>query len=239
VSVTLCWSVKGGSGTSVISAGVSLLAATRPAGALLVDLGGDQPAVLGCREVPNPGVWDWLLDGDSAPPDALGRLEVDVAPGLRLLPAGTSVLHRHTPGPLAGGPVAGGLVRRATLLASVLAADRRMVVVDAGASSTRRDPVTDAVLGALRAQPHRCVLVVRPCYLALRRVHAIPVPADAVVVVAEAWRTLGHEDIASVVEAPVVAEVPVEAAIGRAVDAGVLGARPPRVLLRALAPLLS
>ena len=45
-----CWSVKGGSGTTVVAAALALSLARRDEGALLVDLAGDVPAALGCPE---------------------------------------------------------------------------------------------------------------------------------------------------------------------------------------------
>ncbi|MFZ2440837.1 MAG: hypothetical protein WAW51_00670, partial [Ilumatobacteraceae bacterium] len=55
----LCWSAKGGSGTTVVSAALALvLSHRRPA--LLVDLAGDAPAALGIAEPAGPGVADWL-----------------------------------------------------------------------------------------------------------------------------------------------------------------------------------
>ena len=84
-----CWSAKGGSGTSVVAAALAVLLARRPQGALLVDLCGDQPALLGCREPQGHGVRDWLVSATDTPPDALGRLEMDVVTGLRLLPTGS------------------------------------------------------------------------------------------------------------------------------------------------------
>ena len=62
-----CWSVKGGSGTTVVAAALALLLAQRsPAGALLADLagqeglGGDGAAVLGLDEPSSPGLAGWL-----------------------------------------------------------------------------------------------------------------------------------------------------------------------------------
>ena len=56
----LCWSAKGGSGTTVIAAALGLvLSHHRPT--LLVDLGGDAPAALGMAEPSGPGVHDWLV----------------------------------------------------------------------------------------------------------------------------------------------------------------------------------
>ena len=82
------WSPKGGSGTSVIAVTTALVLARETDGARLVDLDGDQPAVLGLADDPRTGVGDWLSAGPAAPTDALDRLAVDVAPGLRLIPRG-------------------------------------------------------------------------------------------------------------------------------------------------------
>ena len=70
-----CWSAKGGSGTTVVAAALGhVLARSSPDGALLADLGGDLPAVLGLPEATAPGLADWLSAGDDVPPDALQRL---------------------------------------------------------------------------------------------------------------------------------------------------------------------
>src|SRR5437588_715537 len=72
-----CWSVKGGSGTTVISAALALSLAAAGHDVLLADLAGDLPAALGIPEPDGPGLADWLGAGPDVPGDALGRLEVD------------------------------------------------------------------------------------------------------------------------------------------------------------------
>ena len=55
----VCWSVKGGAGTTVVAAALALvLSRSRPM--LLADLGGDSPAALGMPEPSGPGLVDWL-----------------------------------------------------------------------------------------------------------------------------------------------------------------------------------
>lgn len=221
-----CWSAKGGTGTSVIAAALALLLARRPAGALLVDLRGDQPALLGMREPSGPGVGDWIVRGADAPPDALGRLEVDVADGLRLLPRGSwdGVSPDNGSGQLA---VLGPLLRE----------ERRAVVVDAGVLASPGDgrPSSPAHAAAtLTGVASTSLLVVRPCYLALRRAVAVGVRPHGVIVVGEGWRALQPDDVAHVVGAPVLAEVAVDAAVARVVDAGLLTSRLPRGLERVL-----
>ena len=112
-----CWSAKGGSGTTVVAASLALVLARAEGGALLVDLAGDAPAVLGLAEPTGPGLTDWLAAGAGVPADGLSRLEVGVVDGLDLLPRGTGEL----------GPPA-----RAEVLAGLLASDPRSVVVDCG-----------------------------------------------------------------------------------------------------------
>jgi hypothetical protein len=66
--------VKGGSGTTVVSVALaSLLARNAPGGALIADLGGDCPSVLGLSDRAGPGLADWLGAGPDVPADALAR----------------------------------------------------------------------------------------------------------------------------------------------------------------------
>lgn len=206
-----CWSVKGGSGTTVVAAALGLvLASAAPGGASLVDLGGDLPAALGLPEPPGPGVGEWLAAESGVAPDALGRLEIDVAPGLRLLPRGAAPL-----------TAAGG-----ERLAGALLGERH-VVVDCG------PPGSGAGL-AVAGAAGLSLLVLRPCYLALRRALAVPIRPSGVVLVNEPGRTLGRRDVEAVLGVPVRAEVDWDAGIARHVDAGLLVGHLPRALERAL-----
>ena len=209
-----CWSVKGGSGTTVIAAAVSLLLARRlPGEVVLVDVGGDAPAALGLPDLGGPGVLDWLAT-PSLDPSALRRLEVDAGAGLRLLPRGSG-----------GGGVGPGREDDVERLVSALD-DRAAVVVDAGPAS----PLAyDLAAGATVS-----LLVLRPCYLALRRALAAPVRPSAVVVIEEPKRSLDPTDIEDVLGVPVRAVVPWDASIARCVDAGLLAARLPGSLASAL-----
>ena len=218
-----CWSVKGGSGTTVVSLALAaVLARSGPArlgassagaaaGSLLVDLGGDVPTALGIPEPSGPALVDWLA-ADGAPVDALTRLEVEVAGGVRLLPRGQ--------GPMPDAP------ERFELLAGLLAADGRPVVADCGLVPGPGLP--------LAAGASVSLLVVRPCYLALRRALAAPVRPSGVVLVREVQRALGSADVEAVRGVPVRAVVAVAPAGARAVDAGLLLSRLPRRLERSL-----
>jgi hypothetical protein len=57
---------------------------------------------------------------------------------------------------------------------------------------------------------------------------------DGIVLIEEPGRALTSKDIASVLSLPVVANIPFESAISRAVDAGLLASRLPQLLQRHL-----
>jgi hypothetical protein len=86
----------------------------------------------------------------------------------------------------------------------------------------------------LAAGATRSLLVMRPCLASLRRALGAPLRPSGVVVVHEGGRALDAGDVAEVLSVPVVAEVPVDPAVARTVDAGLLLARPPRPLQRGL-----
>jgi hypothetical protein len=210
--LTCCWSVKGGSGTTVVAASLALLAASAPDGALFVDLAGDAPAALGLPEPSEPGVRDWLAAQPGVEAEALEHLSIAAAPGLRLLPAGIS---------LPGTPVPRD---RLELLARTLAAQR--VVADLGIPSPALLP--------LLARAEASLLVIRPCYLALRRATSLPAQPTGIVLVCEPGRALGRREVEDVIGVRVLAEIDVEPTIARAVDAGLMAARLPRGLARSL-----
>lgn len=205
----VCWSVKGGSGTTVVSAALAVMCARiRPT--LLVDLDGDAPAALGLPEPGGPGVFDWLAS-PTADDDALRRLAVPATDGLWLVPRGAAV----DPGASLRWPA----------LASALRSFDEEVFVDAGLG----EPPNALVAGEVRS-----VLVVRPCYLALRRVVRLDHRPTDVVVVSEPGRALSARDVERTVGAPLIAEVPYDPGISRHVDAGLLAGRVPRTLLHPL-----
>jgi hypothetical protein len=183
---------------------------------LLVDLAGDAAAVLGMPEPTGPGVAEWLDVGAEVPADGLARLEHPLLPELSLVPRGSGPLHD---------------TGRAEVLAAVLAAEARAVVVDCGrVDCTDRDEVARV----LASSATHSFLVIRPCYLALRRAAAASLRPSGVVVVDGHDRALSPSDVEDVLGVPVVAVVDHDPAVGRAVDAGVLGTRLPASLRRAL-----
>lgn len=213
-----CWSPKGGAGTTVVTAALGLVLAARPGvpGVLLVDLAGDLPAALGLGPGGGLGLTDWLAAAPEVPGDALSRLEAPAGPSLAVVPRGA--------GPLEPGP--GG----AELLAAVLAAERRPVVVDCGRIDADLGPDAGTAL-ALAAASSRSLLVLRPCFLAVRRAAVAPLVATGIVLVDEPGRSLAAADVEAATGVPIVARVRTSDRIARTVDSGLLVARPPRSLL--------
>lgn len=227
------FTAKGGSGCSVVASAAALLSA-RLGPTLLVDLGGDLPAVLGLTEradhAPSDrgptgsgwvdlGLVDWLA-AESPLPDSLRRIERSVSNTLSLLPLGAGVFDPRPD--------------QTQLLARLLRTDGRRVVLDVG-HVTGHPPT-----GARSARPpsgpvslldasDRTALVTRACYLALRAATRVT-PPDEVVLITEPGRALSAGDVAAAVGSPVGAVLRWDPAVARSVDAGVLRDRLPRAL---------
>lgn len=214
--VTVCWSPKGGSGTTVTAVGCAIAAAHQsPVGALGIDLADDWPAVLGITAPQGASLTDWLESADRVAHDALARLEHSVSIGNKTL------------GLLTGGPFGragheayvGSLAR----LVEQVKADGRPCFVDAAAAP-------GAARSELIANCDRSLLVVRACYLALRLVAQTKDRVDGVILLDEPGRALTEQDVSEVVGAPVVARLVVARAVARSVDSGLFGRRLPREL---------
>jgi MinD-like ATPase involved in chromosome partitioning or flagellar assembly len=210
------WSPKGGSGTSVTAAALALTSAARRE-TRLVDLSGDQPAILGLPPLISPAsLVAWLVAGPAAPSDGLDDVAVPVLPGLALLP---------------GGPEAASAPPEAGAALAVALRDAGLAVVDVGSGADVHDGAGRAVVDVADS----ALLVVRPCYLALRRAVADPRLGSSAgaILVEEPGRSLDADDIAAVLGLPVIGRIPVRAEIARAVDAGVLRDRLPASLATA------
>lgn len=205
------WSTKGGSGTTTTAASYALLLA-RQAEVLVVDLAGDMPAALGLPDPVGPGVVELLDRGHDF--GDYQSCEVPAPGGMRLIPAGYGPLPTVCDAPAEARAVA------------VLGADGREVVVDAGTNPR-------GLAMALAALAPRSFLVLRPCYLGLRRAGAFPLRPSRVLLVDEPDRTIRPEDVASVVDAEVTV-LPWSVSLSRAVDVGSLSGRAPRAFARAL-----
>jgi hypothetical protein len=208
---TLCWSPKGGSGTTVVAAAIALVSA-RSQPVTLIDLGGDCSAALGVAEPAGPGIADWFAS-PRAPAERLLALAAPVAEGLALVHPGAMPLGR-----LLGD-------EREERLAATCSPHPTPIIIDAGPY------LPGAVL-------HQCaqasLLVLRPCYLALRRAQPHATAATGVILIHEPGRALTTNDVERAIGRPVVGEVAWDPAIARAVDAGLLGTRLPSSLARPL-----
>ena len=137
-----CWSIKGGSGTTVFASALALLLAEHHGEATVIDMGGDVPSVLGMAELAGTGIRDWLSSTDRDP-QGLVDLRVAATSRLHVIPAGSASSFDNS--------ALDDLVQSVT---------DQQVVVDFGSLQP-----PDSVRRAARAD----WLVVRPCYLALRR----------------------------------------------------------------------
>ncbi len=213
-----CWSAKGGSGTTTVACALAtLLAARHPAGCLLLDGCGDVPGALGLPEPDAPGLAGWLAEAGGVPGPSAGPAgpEVPVAAGVALVPGAWARSGR----PPGSRPSPGRWPPRR----------------DRWWSTPGCSPSTIAELVPLASGAARSLLVTRACYLSLRRAVRAPLRPSGVVLLAEPGRALTRADVAEVVGVPVVAEVALDPAVARAVDAGLLPLRLPRGLARALA----
>lgn len=213
-------SPKGGVGVSVTAAAVAArLARTTPA--LLVDFCGDVPELLGLDVADAPGVADWLHADAQVGLDALDRLVLEGPGGLHVLPRGVV------------NPT-GCPTERLVQLVEHLGATFT-VIADVGVLASDAPLAWHSVVCAAG---DRTTLVVRACYLTLRRGRRVGVAVDDLFELAESGRALGTLDIEAVFQQPVTARCPVEPTIARSADAGLLARRPPRQLRRAVDQLL-
>jgi hypothetical protein len=223
--VTLCWAAKGGSGTTVVAATLAL-SSRHPS--LLVDLDGEIPAVLGLPEPDRPGVGDWLAT--TTPADQLADLLMDIAPRTWLLPWRSNgwsdrIAHRGMHDAARVDIDAERWRQLGSWLVEWTGRWGCEVTVDAG---TGQPPA------ALVAHADRSLLVTRPCYLSLRRAVRGPTRPTGVVLVTEPGRALSARDVEHALGVAVEATVSIDPSVARAVDAGLLQTRLPRVIAKEL-----
>lgn len=200
----VCWSLKGGNGTTVVVAALSVVRSRRGP-TVVLDLHGDVAAALGTNDPWGPGLGDWL-SSHTDDGDALLGLAVEVLPSLHLLPAGT---------------FGAAAPERWQAAADVLAGCGRTVVIDAGVGAPH-----EAFLHAGATS----LLVTRACYLTLRRAPTLRHPPSGIVLLTEHKRAIDRRQITSTIGAPIVAELPWDPAVYRAVDSGLLsGSVPPSI----------
>lgn len=208
----VCWSVKGGSGTTVVASTLALIrAAESQRGALLVDLAGDVPAVLGLAEPSGPGVSEWFSQSENSSCMTLQSIAIQATANLQIIARGSNLLNSDAN--------FGELCR-------ALKTFDLPIIIDAGCGIPSPD---------LLAHATSSLLVTRPCYLSLRRAAQLSAKPTGIVLINETGRALGKRDVEAVVGAPVTAEITFDAAIARAVDAGLLASRLPAIMSKQLA----
>ena len=211
-TVIVCWSLKGGSGTTVVSAALALTLAQRNNSTVrIVDLAGDIPSALGIAEPSGEGVTNWLQQPQRAP---IQSLQIPVTARVSLLPRGTGPIMHHDL-----------TAEHCNALATELDTSNELTVVDAGSGH-----IPQLINNATTS-----LLVIRPCYLALRKAAHLAVKPHGIVLINEPGRSLGKRDVESVVGAPVLVELPLDPTIARCVDAGLLASRIPTMLSQHLA----
>lgn len=208
--LTMFHAVKGGSGTTVVTA---LTALTHRGPTLLIDLDDELPAALGLAPTDLPGVADWL-DSD-APLDHLDDLLVEIDATTTMLTT------RRSPGTNE---------RRSTL--PITSATRWMQLSSWCRSWAARSGGLVLIDGGARPLPeeftaacdHRW-LVTRACYLAVNEAARRSLDSTGIIVIREPGRTLADRDIEASIGAPVAASLVWEPTVARSVDAGLLTTR--------------
>ena len=99
-----------------------------------------------------------------------------------------------------------------------------------------QNPNAAAAQFLIEAADHS-LLVSRSCFLALRRIARSPYQPSGIILMYEDGRALVASDIADLGSCPIVLQIEMDVAIGRALDAGLLITRLPQRLDRALAKL--
>lgn len=193
-------SPKGGNCTTVTATAYALLLAARGTPTLLIDLCGDIPAALGMAEPTTPGINDWLSEYSTSDSQVLVTMGTAFDNGLIVSHRGSSFVE--------GQP-------RWSDFARAIAASPINVVIDAGISF---------IPDELRHAVSHITMVVKPCYLSLRRASRMQRPTE-LFVVCEEGRALTMKDVGHVLGMPVSCEVPHTSAISRSVDAGMLPSR--------------
>ena len=193
-------SPKGGNCTTVTATAYALLMAARGTHTVLIDLCGDVPAAAGMAEPTTPGINDWLSESSTSDAQALVTLGTPFDNGLVIVHRGSSFVK--------GQP-------RWSDLANAITTLPMNIVIDAGITFLPDE---------LRRAVTHVTMVVKPCYLSLRRASRMQRPTQLFVVCEES-RALTIKDVGHVLGMPVTCEIPYTPAISRSVDAGMLPSR--------------
>lgn len=221
--LTICRSSKGGTGTSTVTAGLAALTALhedQPISPLVIDLAGDLPAIFGVA-YPTSGLAEWLtrfVDHD------FFDLVINCGQSIRLMSSGSLPIPEAT----------STLWNRLAAVIHEEVTSGHQVFIDCGSR-----PIPEAVLQRTAPECCRILMVLRPCYLALRRAMSETVDAHGIILVTGGGRVLTRKDVEAVLGLPVVAEVPLDPDIARRVDSGLFHSHLPKALVANLASLVS
>jgi len=200
----------------VVAAAIALRLA-RSVPVVLADLAGDLPLVLGLEMDPEkPGLADWLAAGPGVSDDALDRVTVPIGPRLSIMPRG----------PAASAAADRSFVNGTGAALAEALGRRGTVVVDCGAITP------DSPSWTVAAEAEQSLLVMRTCYIALRRAMALPLRPSGVVLLEEVGRMVDQQSVEEALGVPVVARIDWDQSIGKAVDIGLLSCRFPSKLRR-------
>jgi MinD-like ATPase involved in chromosome partitioning or flagellar assembly len=168
----VCWSVKGGSGTTVVASTLALVHAEKSSrGGLIVDLAGDVPAVLGLAEPSGIGIGEWFAQNENSSRMTLQSIAIQATANLQLISRGSGQIAPNA---------------NFAELAASLATFDLPVVIDAGCG---------VVSPELLARASSSLLITRPCYLSLRRAAQLNVAPHGVVLINEPGRALSKRDV--------------------------------------------
>ncbi len=235
------WSIKGGSGTTVVCTALAVSLSRPGQPGVIVDLGGetsgDVGSLLGRSVQPRAGLTDWLQSDETVSPDALNRLLNDGS-GPHLLSVGgrrsewshRSELNqqpRHGEQSTLTNDKTGRLQTGLRSLADTYG----FVVVDLGSSD---DPLAEAVCRVADAS----LLVLRPCSLSVRAAVHSPRRVFGAALIGEGSRSLVRNDIEGLLGVPVLTHIRTHPAIADAVDNARFAKGVPRELRRSLRPLI-
>ncbi len=215
------WSVKGGSGTTVMCAALAAVW-SRSVPTVLVDLCGDAPALFGRSTAPKRGLLDWSHAHSSVGPRSLADL-ID-ASTVRGTPD-LLCLGEAQQSAASGGRAPATKDQLSRLEEGVLwlaqAYDR--VVIDAGSA-------VDAHANAVVDLSTVGLLMMRPCTITIRAALQSRRAVMGAVLNGSGGGTLRAHDVEALLGVPVFGHVPSVRAIPAAVDAGTFGNRIPRQL---------
>jgi len=166
--------------------------------------------MVGSSEPAGPGITEWLAADGDVPIAALDRIQLSLSENISLLPKGRKAFVDNQRN--------GEFVR-------YLQQQSASVVADLGVVDQHSTFALDVLSSASRS-----VLVLRSCFVSLRRALALNLSPTDIVLIEEPQRALCRGDVEDVLGQKLSAVIPFDPAIARCVDAGLLLAKLPEPL---------